>query len=61
MPSDRDKVAGLRERTRLRLLREQRSLSKAKKSKLGEIQKHLERKTRSSLPVRQRATAAATA
>ena len=56
MPTDRDKAKALRERTSVRLLREQATMTKQQKLRLPEIQKRLAHKTRSSLPARQRAT-----
>lgn len=56
MPTDRDKAEAMRERARLRLLREQETMTKEQKLRLPEIQKRLARKTRSSLPGRERAT-----
>jgi hypothetical protein len=56
MPTDRDKAKALRERARVRFLREQEMMTKEQKLRLPEIQKRLARKTRSSLPVRERVT-----
>jgi hypothetical protein len=56
MPTDRDKAKAMRERARIRFLREQETMTKQQKLRLPEIQKRLARKTRSSLPVRERAS-----
>jgi hypothetical protein len=55
MPSDRVKANAMRERARVRLLHEQKTMTEQQKMRLPEIQKRLARKTRSSLPPRQRA------
>ena len=56
MPTDRDKAKAMRERARVRFLQEQETMTKQQKLRLPEIQKRLARKTRSSLPARERAT-----
>jgi len=58
MPTDRDKAKAMRERARIRFLREQETMTKQQELRLPEIQKRLARKTRSSLPARERATPA---
>jgi len=55
MPGDRAKANAMRERARTRLLREQETMTEQQKNQLPEIQKRLARKTRSSLPARERA------
>lgn len=55
MPSDRAKANAMRERARIRLLHEQKTITKQQKIQLPEIRKRLARKTRSSLPARERA------
>lgn len=54
MPSDRAKANSMRERARIRLLHERKTMTKQQEIQLPEIQKRLARKTRSSLPVRER-------
>jgi hypothetical protein len=56
MPTDRDEAKAMRERARIRFLREQETMTKQQRLQLPEIQKRLARKTRSSLPARERAT-----
>lgn len=54
MPSDQAKANSMRDRARVRLLHEQKTLTEQQKVQLPEIQKRLARKTRSSLPARER-------
>lgn len=56
MPTDRDKAKAMRQRARLRFLGEHETMTKQQKLRLPEIQKRLARKTRSSLPARERVT-----
>ena len=56
MSTDRDKAKAMRERARIRCLREREAMTKQQKLRLPEIQKRLAQKTRSSLPARERAT-----
>ena len=55
MPTDREKAKAMRDRARVRLRHEQETMTKQQKLRLPEIQKRLARKTRSSLPARERA------
>lgn len=55
MPGNEAKANAMRERARTRLLQERKTMTEQQKMQLPEIQKRLSRKTRSTLPVRERA------